>query len=185
MFATEAEVFLYGAYVVIGLYMSVLRSRGGAKNRGLTVATILLFIFCTAHYLQGLFFSCDCNKCGVYYEQILRCYGIWNFQLKIIIFPILLTLAVAAGRVWWIGRTLLGRTVISKYHTVCAMIKLGVGCHLLPIAFATIGFTLDQVYWTTGAILGQLVVSIMNSKLNVDGHERLDVVEYREGMSSP
>jgi hypothetical protein len=34
---------------MFGFYLNVLRSRGVAKNRGLTFATILLFIFCTAH----------------------------------------------------------------------------------------------------------------------------------------
>ncbi|KAJ7894301.1 hypothetical protein B0H14DRAFT_3854400 [Mycena olivaceomarginata] len=192
-----AEVFLYGAYVVMfGLYLKVLRSRGIAKNRGLTVATILLFIFCTAHCTLQIATSTLYNRLesrsignsetlfnqtfkdyssvaiatnAVYVTSniiadtifILRCYAIWNFQLKIIIFPILLTLAVAAGRIWWIGRTartLLGRTVISKYHTACAMIlESGAIYCVSAIAFAAIGFTLDQVYWTTGPILGQLV----------------------------
>ncbi|KAJ7122075.1 hypothetical protein C8R44DRAFT_785611 [Mycena epipterygia] len=45
-----AEVFLYGAYfVMFGFYLNVLRTRGVAKNRNLTVATVFLFIFCTAH----------------------------------------------------------------------------------------------------------------------------------------
>ncbi|KAJ7252917.1 hypothetical protein C8J57DRAFT_1722675 [Mycena rebaudengoi] len=242
-----AEVFLYGAYVVMfGLYLNVLRSRGIAKNRGLTVATILLFIFCTAHCILQIATSTLYNRLesrsignsetlfnqtfkdyssvaiatnAVYVTSniiadtifILRCYAIWNFQRKIIIFPIVLTLAVAgvgytnafwplhtpnalrsanlvvaefsfklfkisillsicttvilmvltAGRIWWIGRTartLLGRTVISKYHTACAMILESGAIYCVgAIAFATIGFTLDQVYWTTGAILGQLV----------------------------
>ncbi|KAJ7731502.1 hypothetical protein B0H16DRAFT_1893325 [Mycena metata] len=172
-----AEVFLYGAYVVMfGVYLKVLW-----WNREESLDTIF----------------------------ILRCYAIWNFQLKIIIVPVLLTFAVTgvghtnafwplhtpntlrsadsvvaefsfkllkisillsicttvilmvltAGRIWWIARTartLLGPTVISKYYTACAMIlESGAIYCVSAIAFATIGFTLDQ--WTTGAILGQLV----------------------------
>ncbi|KAJ7788790.1 hypothetical protein B0H14DRAFT_2947111 [Mycena olivaceomarginata] len=217
-----AEVFLYGAYFVM--------------NRSLTIATALLFIFCTAHcalqittttlYNQLVSTSLEDSKPvfdrtlkdysalaiatnTVYVTSnviadsifILRCWAIWNFQLKIIIFPILVTLAVAgvgytnafwplhipnslrspnlvvaefsfkllkistllsifttvilmvltAGRIWWMARTartLLGRTVTRKYYTACAMIA---------IAFAAIGFTLDPIYSTTGAVLGQLV----------------------------
>ncbi|KAJ7884111.1 hypothetical protein B0H14DRAFT_2700859 [Mycena olivaceomarginata] len=45
-----AEIFLYGAYLVMfGFYLNVLGKHGFSKNRGLTFATILLFIFCTAH----------------------------------------------------------------------------------------------------------------------------------------
>ncbi|KAJ7840873.1 hypothetical protein B0H13DRAFT_2365986 [Mycena leptocephala] len=124
-----AEVFLYGAYVIMfGLYLNVLRSRGITKNRGLTVATILLFIFCTADCTLQIATSTLYNRLesrsignseasfnqtfkdyssvaiatnAVYVTSniiadtifILRCYAIWNFQLKIIIFPILLTLA--------------------------------------------------------------------------------------------
>ncbi|KAJ7716464.1 hypothetical protein B0H16DRAFT_1801443 [Mycena metata] len=244
-----AEVFLYGAYVVMfGLYLKVLRSGGIAKNRGLTVATILLFILCTAHCALQISTSTLYNQAesrsignsealfdqtfkdyssvviatnAVYVTSkcILRCYAIWNFQLKIVFVPVLLTFAVAdpnlsrlpgvgyanafwplhtpnalrsadlvvaefsfkllkisillsicttvilmvltAGRIWWIAqtaRTLLGRTAISKYHTACAMIlESGAIYCVSAIAFATIGFTLDQVYWTTGAILGQVV----------------------------
>ncbi|KAJ6594325.1 hypothetical protein B0H19DRAFT_57961 [Mycena capillaripes] len=201
---------IQGAYLVMfGFYLNILRSRGVAKNRGLTFATILLFIFCTAHCALQIATSTLYNQLestsvgdsesvfnrtftdysavviatdAVYVTSnviadsifILRCYAIWNFQMKIIVFPILLTLAVAgvgytnafwplhapnslhtanlvvmefsfrlfkisillsifttvvlmvltAGRIWWIGqtaRTLLGRTVISKYHTACAM----------------------------------------------------------------
>ncbi|KAJ7767663.1 hypothetical protein B0H16DRAFT_334878 [Mycena metata] len=242
-----AEVFLYGAYVVMfGVYVKVLCSGGIAKNRGITVATILLFIFCTAHCVLQIATSTLYNQLesrsigdsetlfnqtfkqyssaviatnAVYITSniiadtifILRCYAIWNFQLKVIIVPVLLTFAVTgvgytnafwplhtpntlrsadsvvaefsfklfkisillsicttvilmvltAGRIWWIARTartLLGPRVISKYHTACAMILESGAIYCVgAIAFATIGFTLDQVYWTTGAILGQLV----------------------------
>ncbi|KAJ6594322.1 hypothetical protein B0H19DRAFT_1247007 [Mycena capillaripes] len=241
-----AEVFLYGAYLVMfGFYLNVLRSHGVANNRGLTFATILLFVFCTAHCALQIATSTLYNQLestsvgdsesvfnrtftdysavaiatdAVYVTSnviadsifILRCYAIWNFQLKIIVFPILLTLAVAGvgytnafwplhtpnslrsanlvvaefsfklfkisillsifttmilmvltGRIWWIGRTaraLLGRTIISKYHTACAMIlESGAIYCASAIAFTTIGFTLDPIYSTTGAVLGQLV----------------------------
>jgi uncharacterized membrane protein len=41
---------IQGVYLVMfGFYLNVLRVRGAARNRSLTVATTLLFIFCTAH----------------------------------------------------------------------------------------------------------------------------------------
>ncbi|KAJ7265187.1 hypothetical protein C8J57DRAFT_1718436 [Mycena rebaudengoi] len=242
-----AEIFLYGAYLVMfGFYLNILGKHGFSKNRGLTFATIFLFIFCTAHCALQIATSTLYNRLestsvgnseamfnrtfkdyssvaiatnAVYITSniiadsifILRCYAIWNFQLKIIIVPILLTLAVAgvgytnafwplhspnslrsenlvmaefsfklfkisillsifttvilmfltAGRILWIGRTartLLGPTVISKYHTASAMIlESGAIYFASAIAFATIGFTLDPIYATTGAGLGQLV----------------------------
>ncbi|KAJ7466465.1 hypothetical protein FB451DRAFT_413242 [Mycena latifolia] len=45
-----AEVFLYGAYLVLfGFYLHVLRTGGMAKHRFLNISTISLFILCTAH----------------------------------------------------------------------------------------------------------------------------------------
>ncbi|KAJ6594342.1 hypothetical protein B0H19DRAFT_1247022 [Mycena capillaripes] len=242
-----AEVFLYGAYLVMfGFYLNVLRERGFAKHRGLTFAIVLLFIFCTMHCALQIATSTLYNQLestsvgnsesvfnrtfkdyslvaiatnAVYVTSnviadsifILRCYAIWNFQLKIIVFPILLTLAVAgvgytnafwplhtpnslrsanlvvaefsfklfkisillsifttvilmvltAGRIWWIGRTarmLLGKTVTTRYYTALAMIlESGAIYCVSAIVFATIGFTLDPIYSTTGAVLGQLV----------------------------
>ncbi|KAJ7328711.1 hypothetical protein DFH08DRAFT_315155 [Mycena albidolilacea] len=231
---------------MFGFYLNVLRVHGAARNRSLTIATALLFIFCTAHcalqittttlYNQLVSTSLGDSKPvfdrtlqdysalaiatnAVYVTSnviadsifILRCYAIWNFQLKIIIFPILLTLAVAgvgytnafwplhvpnslrspslvvaefsfkllkisnllsifttvilmiltAGRIWWMARTartLLGRTVTRKYYTACAIIlESGAITCASAIAFAAIGFTLDPIYSTTGAVLGQLV----------------------------
>ncbi|KAJ7493983.1 hypothetical protein FB451DRAFT_1551243, partial [Mycena latifolia] len=47
---TAAEVGLYGAYLVMfGFYVHVLGTRGIAKHRFLTAATISLFILCTSH----------------------------------------------------------------------------------------------------------------------------------------
>ncbi|KAJ7798802.1 hypothetical protein B0H14DRAFT_3886337, partial [Mycena olivaceomarginata] len=242
-----AEVFLYGVYLVMfGFYLNVLRSRGVAKNRGLTFATILLFIFCTAHCALQITTSTLYNRLestslgdsesvfnqtfkdytavamatdAVYVTStviadsifILRCYAIWDFHRKVIVFPILLTLAVAgvgytnafwtlhtpnslrstnlfaaefsfkllkisvllsisttvilmvlsAGRIWWIGRAariLSGQSIINRYNTVCAMIlESGAVYCASAIVFATIGFTLDPIYSTTGAVLGQLV----------------------------
>jgi hypothetical protein len=41
---------IQGAYfVMFGFYLNVLRVHGAARNRSLTIATALLFIFCTAH----------------------------------------------------------------------------------------------------------------------------------------
>ncbi|KAJ7429826.1 hypothetical protein B0H11DRAFT_1014935 [Mycena galericulata] len=56
------------------------------------------------------------------------------------------------------ARMLLGRTLTSKYYTACAMIlESGAITCASAIAFAAIGFTLDPIYSTTGAVLGQLV----------------------------
>ncbi|KAF8156477.1 hypothetical protein K438DRAFT_1986738 [Mycena galopus ATCC 62051] len=50
MYIAMAEVFLYGVYAVMfGFYVHVLSTQGMGKNRALPVATILLFILCTAH----------------------------------------------------------------------------------------------------------------------------------------
>ncbi|KAF8156466.1 hypothetical protein K438DRAFT_349675 [Mycena galopus ATCC 62051] len=50
MYIAMAEVFLYGVYTVMfGFYVHVLSTQGMGKNRALPVATILLFILCTAH----------------------------------------------------------------------------------------------------------------------------------------
>ncbi|KAJ7312765.1 hypothetical protein DFH08DRAFT_896597 [Mycena albidolilacea] len=242
-----AELFLYGVYfVMFGFYLNILRVHGAPRNRSLTVATTLLFIFCTAHcalqtatttlYNQLVSTSLGDSKPvfdrtlkdysalaiatnAMYVTSnviadcifILRCFAIWNFQLKITIFPILLTLAVGgvgytnafqplltpnslrspslvvaefsfkllrisillsifttvilmvltAGRIWWMARTartLLGRTVTNKYYTASAMIlESGAITCAGAIAFAVIGFTLDPIYSTTGAVLGQIV----------------------------
>jgi uncharacterized membrane protein len=41
---------IQGAYfVMFGFYLNVLRVHGAARNRSLTVATALLFVFCTTH----------------------------------------------------------------------------------------------------------------------------------------
>ncbi|KAJ7795830.1 hypothetical protein B0H14DRAFT_3158384 [Mycena olivaceomarginata] len=56
---------------------------------------------------------------------VFRCYAIWNFQRKVIIFPTLSTLSAAAGRIWWAARKareVVGPKMISRYYTVCAMI---------------------------------------------------------------
>ncbi|KAJ6594344.1 hypothetical protein B0H19DRAFT_1095082 [Mycena capillaripes] len=70
-------------------------------------------------------------------------------------------MVLTAGRIWWIGRTariLLGKTVTSRYYTALAMIlESGAIYCVSAIVFSTIGFSLDPIYSTTGAVLGQLV----------------------------
>ncbi|KAJ7864635.1 hypothetical protein B0H14DRAFT_2574348 [Mycena olivaceomarginata] len=184
-------------------------------------------------------------------SQILRCYAIWNFQLKIIILPILLTLAVAdvdLSRLPGVGYTnafwplytpnalCSANLVVAKFSFKIAQ-NLGSAVHLYyhdldgfncrsnlvdrtnssdtigmkgdqqishrmchdevwsrvpftasAIAFTTIEFTLYQVYWSTGAILGQLVgiaptiiavrVGLGRSVSNV---ENFEVVTPQEG----
>ncbi|KAF7336423.1 hypothetical protein MSAN_02296300 [Mycena sanguinolenta] len=117
------ETFLYGAYLImIALYVHVLRKRGLGRSRFLAFATIALFVLCTAHcalvlavvakqttYVLGIHGSFTAGGLSaaanaviyIYiYKRadgifIFRCYAIWNFQIKIILFPIFLTLGVA------------------------------------------------------------------------------------------
>ncbi|KAF7353477.1 hypothetical protein MSAN_01537300 [Mycena sanguinolenta] len=135
------ETLLYGAYLVMMvLYVQVLRERGLGKNRLLPLATIALFVLCTAHCILVLVVVVHATRSAVdtgslaslagqdsvpaHGEQLLiperttmlslaanviyvtanvladaifvfRCYAIWEFQKKIIVFPILLTLGVA------------------------------------------------------------------------------------------
>ncbi|KAJ7494144.1 hypothetical protein FB451DRAFT_1388251 [Mycena latifolia] len=131
---------------------------------------------------------------------IFRCYAIWNRRRNVIIFPILLTLAVAGlgysndilslvaradeglnfllsmimslattffvmgltvGRIWWLARAareVLGKKVVKKYYTVCAMILesgslFGVG----GIAYIVMVMVLPWESTMTGAVIGQLV----------------------------
>ncbi|KAJ6505325.1 hypothetical protein C8R45DRAFT_1209103 [Mycena sanguinolenta] len=50
LYIAMAEVFLYGIYAALfGFYIHVVHTRGIAKNRFLSLATILLFLLCTAH----------------------------------------------------------------------------------------------------------------------------------------
>ncbi|KAJ6594335.1 hypothetical protein B0H19DRAFT_1247016 [Mycena capillaripes] len=127
-----AEVFLYGAYLVMfGFYLNVLRERGFAKHRGLTFATVLLFIFCTMHCalqiatstLYNQLESTSVGNSESVFNQTFKDYSSvaiatnavyitsnviadsifvnitllcnLEFPTEIIVFPILLTLAVA------------------------------------------------------------------------------------------
>ncbi|KAJ7191966.1 hypothetical protein GGX14DRAFT_578552 [Mycena pura] len=151
-FVLAGEVFFYGGYAVMfGYYLHVLHARGISKNRFLTVATISLFVLCSALlallaaesavYTQisknligvssvasldraenslPLYATLDRAANAIYITtnviadsifvssfresvflasftilQIFRCYAIWNFQLKVVIIPILLTISGA------------------------------------------------------------------------------------------
>ncbi|KAJ7466483.1 hypothetical protein FB451DRAFT_1485453 [Mycena latifolia] len=177
---TAAEVFLYGAYLVLfGFYLYVLRTGGMAKHRFLNVSTISLFILCTAHCAlvlniprlrtrlnagitagdvegtakrtaeeSSLVFATN----AVYVTSnviadsifIFRCYAIWNSRRKIIILPTLLTVAVA------------GTFLLLESGAI-----YGAG----GLAYIILGFvtvhseTMNYDITTSGAILGQLVVS--------------------------
>ncbi|KAJ7813979.1 hypothetical protein B0H13DRAFT_2382011 [Mycena leptocephala] len=131
LYVVTAEVFLYGAYAILfGFYLYILRTRGAANRRFLTVATISLFILCTAHcafVLASVIFdnmalataiyspsggeplsghSVEWNRAAnaVYVTSnvladsifLFRCYAIWNFRRKIMIFPAFLIFGVAA-----------------------------------------------------------------------------------------
>ncbi|KAJ7433120.1 hypothetical protein B0H11DRAFT_2259717 [Mycena galericulata] len=66
-YVLAAEIFLYGAYAVMfGFYIHVIRTRGTFNNRFLTVATIALFILCTAH-------------CALIFAEII-CYNTGDMQ---------------------------------------------------------------------------------------------------------
>ncbi|KAF8142881.1 hypothetical protein K438DRAFT_661329 [Mycena galopus ATCC 62051] len=130
LYVVTAEVFLYGAYAILfGFYLYILRTRGTANRRFLTVATIYLFILSTAHcafVLASVVFdnmalgtaisslsvaeplsrySAEWDRAAnaVYVTSnvvadsifLFRCYAIWNFRRRIIIFPALLILGVA------------------------------------------------------------------------------------------
>ncbi|KAF8148353.1 hypothetical protein K438DRAFT_2027528 [Mycena galopus ATCC 62051] len=126
LYIAMAETFLYGAYTVMfGFYISILHTRRVPQNRFLAAATILLFIFCTAHLGLLLATTAVLDRTAetsangnpsylvlqlnfaenvIYVTSnviadsifIFRCYAIWNFNGRIIVIPILSTFAVVA-----------------------------------------------------------------------------------------
>ncbi|KAF8148337.1 hypothetical protein K438DRAFT_1989247 [Mycena galopus ATCC 62051] len=124
LYIAMAEAFLYGAYTVMfGFFIYILHTRRVPQNRFLAVATILLFIFCTAHLdlllatTAALDRTAETSANGnpsylvlqlnfaenvIYVTSnviadsifIFRCYAIWNFNGGIIVLPILSTFAV-------------------------------------------------------------------------------------------
>ncbi|KAJ7142739.1 hypothetical protein C8R44DRAFT_974323 [Mycena epipterygia] len=111
--------------VMFGFYLHVLRTHGIAQHRFLAASTISLFILGTAHCALQLaatifhvrllmettgantnfevYLSLTEAASGIYVRStviadsiiIFRCYAIWGCRRKIVIFPIILTLAVA------------------------------------------------------------------------------------------
>ncbi|KAJ7464288.1 hypothetical protein B0H11DRAFT_2240685 [Mycena galericulata] len=66
----DAELNVPGAYAVIfGFYIHIIRTRGIFNNRFLTVATISLFILCTAH-------------CALLWADIIFYDAMWEADLK-------------------------------------------------------------------------------------------------------
>ncbi|KAJ6491159.1 hypothetical protein C8R45DRAFT_928984 [Mycena sanguinolenta] len=154
---------------MIALYVHVLRKRGIGQKCFLAFATIALFALCTAHCvlvlaasatmtskelglirggiseelvlvqtLSGL--SVAANVIYVTAKCIYRCYAIWDSQIKIILFPILLKLSIAGigyfsavslasdtsfsgfvvGRIWVLActaRQVFGAQMANTYHT--------------------------------------------------------------------
>ncbi|KAJ7732921.1 hypothetical protein DFH07DRAFT_968195 [Mycena maculata] len=130
LYILAGEVLLYGAYAAMfGFYLHILRGRGISNNRFLTVATICLFVLCTAHLAllaattvflnqfhetsvgeestSSLEISASLNRAAttVYVTSnviadcvfIFRCYAIWNFSIRVIILPTVLTALVGGG----------------------------------------------------------------------------------------
>ncbi|KAJ6557084.1 hypothetical protein DFH09DRAFT_1488852 [Mycena vulgaris] len=110
---------------------------------------------------------------------IFRCYAIWNFQRKIIIFPTFLTfvarpvaislfttvilMGLTVGRIWWLARAaqlVRGRQVADRYRTVCAMILESGALYCVGgIVFLVLSLKSDLLMTSvqTGTVLGQLV----------------------------
>ncbi|KAJ7131193.1 hypothetical protein C8R44DRAFT_731453 [Mycena epipterygia] len=136
---------------------------------------------------------------------IFRCYAIWGSCRKIVILPIILTLAVAGlgysnikidfetglggggtvlfitsvatslfttfvlmgltvGRIWWLARAArhtVGRKVVDRYYTVCAMILESGALYCIGgIAFLAVVLNSTGAYFDmmrSGAVLAQLV----------------------------
>ncbi|KAJ7494118.1 hypothetical protein FB451DRAFT_1551299 [Mycena latifolia] len=97
---------------------------------------------------------------------IFRCYGIWNFRRKIVIFPIILTLA-GAGLGYVNAGTYLSPNVHSEMVQFLFVVSVSMS---LVTTFVLIGLTVGRIWWlaraaqqvmgrktTTAAILGQLV----------------------------
>jgi len=128
LYVVVGEVLLYGAYLTMfGFYLHVLRKHGVMNNRFLTIATIALFLLCTAHCalqlaitkvantiaaspklpLQAVQLSVALNRASntIYVTSniiadaifIFRCYAIWNFRWRIVILPVFLTIMTAAA----------------------------------------------------------------------------------------
>ncbi|KAJ6594337.1 hypothetical protein B0H19DRAFT_1056647 [Mycena capillaripes] len=182
-----AEVFPYGTYLVMfGFYLNVLRKHGFAKHRGLTSAANFLFIFCSAHCAlqiatSTLYNQLESTSIGdsefVFnrtfkdYSSVVIATNAMYITSNMIADSIFVSFAsnnpelplTRPGRIWWIGRTgrmLLGKTVTSRYYTSGLWFKSlesGAIYCASAIVFAAIGFTLDPIYSTTRAVLGQLV----------------------------
>ncbi|KAJ7494010.1 hypothetical protein FB451DRAFT_1360612, partial [Mycena latifolia] len=186
---TAAEVFLYGAYVVMfAFYLNVLRTRRMAQHRFLTGSTISLFILCTAHcalelataiFTEALAEAMTDLEVATSYANvgvalafatnvvyvtsnvladcifIFRCYAIWNFRRKIIIFPMILTLAVAV----------LGYSTIAQFYAggfpvvLLTIFDLSIGVSLFT-TFVLMGLTVGRIWWLAREarlIMGQKV----------------------------
>ncbi|KAJ7614439.1 hypothetical protein FB45DRAFT_1064704 [Roridomyces roridus] len=134
-FMTSAEMFLYGAYVVLfGFYVTILRKPGEfQKNRFLHSATITLFPLSTIHLALLLSITAVETSSFVYSMQmtapielvvraafgvyvtsnviadsifVFRCYAIWSFRRRVIIIPMLCTMGIAGVGYWHVSQGL-------------------------------------------------------------------------------
>ncbi|KAF7326949.1 hypothetical protein MVEN_02589000 [Mycena venus] len=110
LYVVAGELFLYGAYfIMFGFYLYTLRTRGAAKNRFLTHnirqpgarggsrlgpmgATLSGQSFALNRAANSVYVTSNVIADSIF---LFRCYAIWNFRLKVIIFPGILILGVA------------------------------------------------------------------------------------------
>ncbi|KAF8146805.1 hypothetical protein K438DRAFT_1868624 [Mycena galopus ATCC 62051] len=180
-----AETCLYGAYfVMFAFYLHVLRTARMVKHNFLAIATIALFILCTihcalvlavtvlrtrleVHELEGprtsfttltlaaeaVYVTANIIADGIF---IFRSYAIWNFRLKVVIFPILLTLAVAGlGYFTGINAAVNPGVVFTGFFT------LSIATSLLT-TFVLMALTVGRIWslaWAARRVMGGKVAS--------------------------
>ncbi|KAJ7466442.1 hypothetical protein FB451DRAFT_1485379 [Mycena latifolia] len=177
-----AEVFLYGAYLVLfAFYLYVLRTGGMAKHRFLNLSTISLFILCTAHCallnIPGLCTRLDAGVAAGDVEGTAKRAAqesslVFTTNAVYVTSKSLHSLLVAYpqlifGRIWWLARAaqkIMGPKVAKRYRTAGAMIlESGAIYGAGGLAYIIMGFvtvhseTMNYNITTSGSILGQLV----------------------------
>ncbi|KAJ7813325.1 hypothetical protein B0H13DRAFT_2382581 [Mycena leptocephala] len=182
LYIAMAEAFLYGAYAVMfGFYIHVLHTRGIPKTRFLPVATISLFILCTAHLALLLAGTTVLDQTDETYPSylvsqlnfatnviyvtnnviadsifIFRCHAIWNFDDRIIFLPILLTFGVGGLGYFDSGRSI----VVSR-----PLFNLSIATSVFT-TFMLISLSAGRIWWLSRKardVLGQKITTRYNT----------------------
>jgi len=171
LFVVATEVFLYGVYATLfGFYLHVLRKHGIMRNRFLTVATISLFLLCTAHcalllatteiasvnsatalYRDEVYISLTQAANAIYVTSnviadaifIFRCYAIWNFRWGIVLLPTTMTIIGASSGYF--------NVALIPTATGEAVFLFGVSISLsILTTFILMGLSAGRIWWLAG-----------------------------------